>query len=293
MASIVEKVEYAQQKSGKREPQYLTSPTGIRVMNYRVYYFNFFEIIIYTLLALVAGAFVGYLFFGNLAYDSYGQPTQMTHILNLAIPAAFGVFAVILFLPMRRKGLMKKRQAALARQFRDLLDGLTTSLGAGSNTNQAFYSVYDDLKLQYDDEDFIVKEVQVILIGIENNFAIEDLIRDLGNRSANDDITSFGNVFAASYRKGGNLASIMETTHEVLSTKMQIAQEIETTMASSKASLYTMLVMPIMIVSMLKFTGGDMAKMYGTPAGIFASIAAIVIFVVAFMIGKRVMDVKI
>ncbi len=287
------KLNFLTREEKGKEAQYLTSPTGLKVLNYKVYNMNFLEIILYALIAFAVGAFVGYLFFGNLAMDEYGRATDTTRFLNILIPSIFGAVAAIIFIPVRRKQLKVKRQRTLARQFRDLLEGLTTSISAGSNVNQAFSSVYQDLQVQYDKEDFIVKEVEVILIGLQNNFAIEDLIRDMGQRSANPDILSFANVFAVSYRKGGNLASVMDTTHEVLSSKMQISEEIQTTIAASKNSLYVMLVMPILLTFIMKGMGEDMNAMFTTPIGIGATAVALVMFVIAYVVGNQILDIKV
>ena len=180
------------------EPQYFTSATNIPTYNYKVYNMTKTEKILYFLLAFVVGAAVGYLFYGGIGKDEFNQPTTVTWVLNIIIPTAIGLVAGKLFVPMRRKSIVAKQKKELSHQFRDMLDALTTSIGAGKNVNDSFFGVYDDLKLQYDSDAFILKELEVIISGIHNNVAIEDVLEDFGRRSDNEDIMSFANVFKIS-----------------------------------------------------------------------------------------------
>ena len=128
------------------EPQYFTSATNEQVYNYNVYYMSKKEKLLYILLAFAVGAVVGYLFYGGLAKDEYGYATTMTHILNIVIPSIVGIVAVRLFLPMRNKQIVEKKKRMLNSQFRDMLDSLTTAIGAGKNVPDSFVSVRDDLQ---------------------------------------------------------------------------------------------------------------------------------------------------
>ena len=123
---------------------------------------------------------------------------------------------------MRTKQIIENQQKKVRNQFRDLLEALNTSLGAGKNVVDSFHGVYDDLKLQYDENAFILKELEVILAGMANNVDIEDILLDFGIRSGIDDIYSFANVFKICYRKGGNIKDTIRSTHNILSDKMEI-----------------------------------------------------------------------
>ena len=147
-----ERYEVGQMKKKQtvREPEFYTSATNIRTINYRVYYMKPWEKILYFMIAFIAGACVCYLFYGGIGKDEFGEATRLTWILNITIPTIVGIIAGRLFLPMRVKSIIEKRKSELNHQFRDMLEALTTSLGAGKNVNDSFLSVYEDLKIQYD-----------------------------------------------------------------------------------------------------------------------------------------------
>lgn len=275
------------------EPQYYSSATNMPTYNYRVYHMSKLEKVLYFLLAFAVGAAVGYLFYGGIGKNEYGDPTTTTRVLDILIPTIVGGIAGYLYVPMRNKAIVAKRKTELGRQFRDMLDALTTSLGAGKNVNDSFISVYDDLKVQYDGDAFILKELEVLIAGIHNNVPIEDVLEDFGKRSDNDDVLSFANVFRVSYRKGGNIKDVIRNTHEILSDKMEIAEDIETMVTSNKTEQSIMIFMPIALIGVIKMMSPEFAANFVSPTGIISTTISIVVFVVAYFIGKAVLDIKI
>lgn len=275
------------------EPQWYMSATNIPTYNYKVYYMKPIEKVLYFLLAFAVGAAVGYLFYGGIGKDEFGNPTTLTNVLNILIPSVVGTLAGILFLPMRRDQIIAKQKQKLNSQFRDMLEGLNTSLGAGKNVVDSFKAVYDDLKVQYDEGTYILNELEVILSGISNNIDIEDLLMDFGVRSDNDNISSFANVFKICYRKGGNIKETIRSTHEILSDKMEINEDIETIVTSNKNEQNIMVIMPIALIGVIKLMSPEFAANFTTPSGILSTTIGIVIFVAAYYIGKIILDIKV
>lgn len=284
---------FGKKKDKEKEPEYYMSATNIQTLNYRVYYMKPIEKILYFIAAFAVGAAIGYLFYGGIGKDEFGNPTAMTWVLNITVSAVAGLAAGLIFLPIRTKQIISKRKKSLKAQFKDMLESLATSLGAGKNVSDSFRSIYDDLKVQYEEDAYILKELEVIMSGMDNNVDIEDVLADFGRRSDIEDIESFANVFKICYRKGGNIKDTIRSTHEILNDKMEIAEDIETVVTGSKNEQNIMLVMPVLLIGMIKMTSADFAANFVTPTGIMATTAAIVLFMVAYFIGKSVLDIKI
>ena len=275
------------------EPQYYLSATNIPTYNYKVYYMKPIEKIPYFLVAFVVGAVVGYLFYGGIGKDEFGDPTVTTYILDVVISCSVGLVAGIMFLPIRTKQIITKKQSTLKSQFRDMLESLTTSLGAGKNVTDSFKAIYDDLKVQYEEDAYILKELEIIISGMANNIDVEDILEDFGRRSGIGDIESFANVFRICYRKGGNIKDTIRSTHAILSDKMEIAEDIETVVTGSKNEQNIMVVMPILLIGMIKFMSEDFANNFTTPTGIISTTVAIGMFVASYFIGKAVLNIKV
>ena len=277
----------------EREPQYYRSVIGDQTLNYKVYYMSALEKIGYFLLAFVIGAAVGYLFYGGLAKNEYGEPTMMTHILNVIVMGVVGFLAGKLFLPVRNQQLLDARQKKLKTQFRDMLDALSTSLGAGSNVRDAFSSIYDDLKNQYEEGAFIINELYIINAGMANGVNAEDLLADFARRSGIEDIADFAEVFEICYRQGGNIKDTVRNSCQIIGDKMSVAEEIETTISGSKNEQYIMLVMPVLLIGMIKLSSPEFGANFATPAGLISTTIGIVMFAAAYFIGKKLMDIKV
>ncbi|MBR5233178.1 MAG: type II secretion system F family protein [Clostridia bacterium] len=265
----------------------------MQVLNYKVYYMSKKEKLLYSLLAFAIGAAVGFLFYGGIGKDDLGQPTTITYVLNVLIPCVVGVIAAKLFLPIRTKQIINNRRKQLNSQFRDMLDGLSTAIGSGKNVVDSFIAVNDDLKVQYAEGTFILNELQVVLAGLENNLAIEDILADFGKRSGIKDIESFASVFQTCYRKGGNIKDVVRNSTTILGDKMEIREELETLVSSSKMEQYIMIVMPVILIAMIKMMSPEFASNFVSGSGIISTTIAIVMFVIAYFVGKKILDISI
>ena len=275
-----------------RVPQYVTSAVNIQVRNYSVYYLSAREKILYFLLAFAVGGSVAYLFYGGVGKNEFGETTTFTQIWNVSIITICGLICGKAYLPIRATQLMKKRKAALANQFRDLLDALSTLLGSGANIQTAFFGAYDDLSLRYMKGEDILKELENINAGIRRNVDIGVLIRDFGNRSGIDDIKSFADVFEICGRSG-NYREVIRSTHHIISDKMAVEMDIETSMSAAKMEQNMMSVMPILLVALIKISSPEFAENFSSVTGIISTTVAVILFVAAALIAKSIMNIKV
>ncbi|MBQ7015755.1 MAG: hypothetical protein IJN10_02170, partial [Firmicutes bacterium] len=60
-------------KEKNLEPEYFMSKTNIPTLNYKVYRLKLKEKILYFLVAFAVGAAVGYLFYGGIGKNEFGE----------------------------------------------------------------------------------------------------------------------------------------------------------------------------------------------------------------------------
>lgn len=284
---------FSKKEEVEKEPQYYMSMTKIRTLNYKVYYMSTLEKILYFLLAFSIGALCGYLFYGGIGKDEFDNPTTLTYILDITISSTVGLIAGKMFLPIRVKQIIAKRQRMIKTQFRDMLESLSTSLSSGKNVTDAFLAVQQDLMMQYAEDAFIQNELRVIISGIQNNQDIEALLYDFGKRTGVKDIVMFASIFRISYRKGGNIKEIIKNTNDIMRDKFDIQEEIETGMTSGKSELNIMMVMPVLMIALFKSMSPDFGKNFTTPAGLAATTISLIIYLIAYLIGNKIMDIKV
>lgn len=274
------------------EPEYILSRLNTKMLNYKVYVMSAKEKLLYFLLAFVAGGVVGLTFYGGLFRDSDGNATAATSISNLIVFAAVGLIAAKIFIPMRTKQLQEKRLQELTMQFRSLLETLAVSLSSGMNIAESLQGALEDLRQQYSHEAYIVKEVSEMISGMQNNIPIEETMGFLGERSDIEDIKNFSVVFSVAYRAGGNLKDIVRRTNSIISEKIEISGEIETALSSNKTQFTAMMIIPVVMVLLLKSMSSDFAAGFSSIVGVVAITISIGIFVLAYKLGQKIMDVK-
>ena len=283
----------AKKEKKPQEPQYYMSATNVPTYIYKVYYMSVAEKIIYFILAFAVGAAVGYLFYGGLAKDEFGRSTTTTIVLNIVISTVVGIAAGFLYLPIRTEQIKEKKRNELKLQFREMLDALSTSLGSGKNVIDSFYAALEDMRIIYAEDAFIIRELNIIIDGINNNVDVEKSLMDFGLRSGIDDIESFANVFETCYRKGGNIKDVIRNTQQIITEKMEVEQEIQTVVAASSNEQMIMTVLPIGLVALIKMMSPEFSSNFASAAGILSTTIAIVMFVVAFFVGKKILAIKI
>jgi tight adherence protein B len=259
----------------KKEPYQPKRGIFGNATDYAVYEMKFFEKALYFLIGAAAGAGAGYLFYENIF-----------------LCAVLLVICGFAFIPIRRKQIIEKRKRKLLLQFRDTLESLATSIGAGSNVPDAFLSAEDDMSKQHNEGSDIHREIKTINEGIYNNVPVETLLMDLGERSGLEDVISFANVFETCYRKGGDTKEVIKNTHQIISEKIDIMMEIQTVVTSKKSEQNAMMFMPILFVFLLKMLGKEVVDLTSA-TGMVSTTIAVGIFVIAYFIGKRVLNIKI
>ena len=279
-------------KKKEREPQWYMSSTNIPVLNYNEYYMKKIEWLMYTIAFAAIGAVIGYIFYGGIGLDIHGEPTRITYIINLSVMSVFGIISFKILMPMRKNQLKTNRKKKIRKQFVDMLESLSVSIAAGQNVPSAMQTVKDDLLIQYTEKDYIVQEISVFLREMENGIPIEDLFSDFGKRTGIEDISNFGNVFEVAYRRGGNLKEIVKSCYDILSEKIEIEMEIQTKVASSANQMNIMILMPIFLIAMLKSSGEGFAENFTSASGIISTTVSIFVFIIAYFVGRKILDIK-
>lgn len=279
-------------KKKEREPQWYMSSTNIPVLNYNEYYMKKIEWLMYTIAFAAIGAVIGYIFYGGIGLDIHGEPTRITYIINLSVMSVFGIISFKILMPMRKNQLKTNRKKKIRKQFVDMLESLSVSIAAGQNVPSAMQTVKDDLLIQYTEKDYIVQEISVFLREMENGIPIEDLFSDFGKRTGIEDISNFGKVFEVAYRRGGNLKEIVKSCYDILSEKIEIEMEIQTKVASSANQMNIMILMPIFLIAMLKSSGEGFEENFTSASGIISTTVSILVFIIAYFVGRKILDIK-
>lgn len=191
-----------------------------------------------------------------------------------------------------REFCKKRRLRRLLLQFKDLLEALTASYSAGQTTTMAFADAMGEMASLYGENSDIVDELRMINMGLQHNYNIEDLLMNFAQRSGLDDVDSFANVFEVCNRKGGNIKQIVAETRSVINDKIEIEMEIQTMIAGAKNELNIMMVMPLVIMLAMRGLGSTASGAEAILINFIAKLAALGIFAAAYVIGSKLVNIK-
>lgn len=261
----------------KKQSEEYTEQRGLmgNGKDYHVYHMTKTDVLAAWAIGFAAGAVVMFAFFNSIAISAVG-----------------GVICAGMMPKHYREYKKKKQLNELRSQFKDLLESLTSAYSAGKNTVGAFSESANDMISIYGEDADIVHEVEIICTGLKNNINIEDLLLDFAKRSVLEDIMSFANVFESCSRQGGDLKQIVSDTREIINDKIEVEMEIETMISGPKNELNIMMVMPVIVVLMLRGMGSSMAGA-NTFSAVIVKIICMGIFGLAYVMGRKIMDVKV
>lgn len=243
--------------------------------DYHVYHMTKIDYLSAYAIGFAAGVVISYAFFRTFIITLIGGI-----VCAYLIPPYFNEY---------KKNFRLKR---LREQFKDLLESLTASYSAGRNTPDAFKDAADDMVSIYGEDADIVRELQIICSGLANNINIEQLLLDFAERSGLDDVMSFANVFEVCNRQGSDLKRIVSDTRDIINDKIEMEMEIETMLSGNKNELNVMMVMPVIVVLSLS-TMGNGTIVSNRPENLVVKLICLGIFGAAYIIGRRIVDIKI
>lgn len=210
---------------------------------------------------------------------------------RVVLSSIIGFFLSFFAIKSYKKHLINNRQKKLLLQFKDFLESLAASYAAGKNTQNAFKDAHKDILELYGDKSYMADELEIIELGIENGFNIEELLNNFAYRSEVDDIKSFADIFDAGNRTGSNMKTIIQQTKDIISDKIDMEMEINTIIIQKKTEMYIMLAMPFIIILALNALGDNTFSAF-VPINIIIRIFVFIVTLFAFFIANKITDIK-
>lgn len=196
---------------------------------------------------------------------------------------------------IRIRQIIDKRKNQLTLQFKDMLYSLASALSVGKSVESGIQDALTDLRVIYPDpQTDILVELEYILRGVGMNNTVESMFSQFAERAHLEDIENFVDIFVTCKRTGGDLMEVMRSTSHTIGEKIEVKQEIETTISGKKYEFQFMMALPIIMVLFLTLTSGEyMEPVFTTVVGRMAMTVAILIFGVAYFVGSKVMKISV
>lgn len=245
--------------------------------DYNYYVMSRNERILYSIAGICIFFLLGYTFY--------------KHILVSGIISLLGLFLPEYMYPI----LVNRRKEKLNQQFKDLLYCISAGLSAGRSIESTLKEAEKELFLLYPSDEFdIIKEIRYINHGLSLNMAVEELLRDLAERSHDEDIGSFAEVFISCKKTGGNLIEVARTSSNIISDKIEIKRDIQVKISDVRFEQKIMNVLMLGVLLAMTYASGDyMDPMFHGIMGRIVMTIALFIYAASYVVGQKLLDIEV
>ena len=86
---------------------------------------------------------------------------------------------------------------------------------------------------------------------------------------------------------------MIRNTYDIINDKIEVREDIETTVSGSKYELIIMLVLPVFMVILMKSISEEFSDNFTTVSGVISTLISLGCTAVAYLMGKKILDFKI
>lgn len=249
----------------------MKTETSLRKQDIRKY-----EYAIGVLKATAATAVMSYVFYDSL------------------IPAPLLLPVWMIYMRDWHDDISKKKEQELRQQFRDSIQVMASTLKAGYSVENAIREAGKDISPVYSEETRIRKEFERMERQMDMNMSAEEVLKGFAERTGQEDIENFVNVFAAAKKSGGDSIAVIRDAVKIISGKIDTEKEIQTMIASKKMEFDIMCAVPFAIILYMKLTFGEFLNiLYGNMAGAAIMSLCIFVYMGAYVYGRKIIRIEV
>ena len=151
----------------------------------------------------------------------------------------------------------KKKEQEFQKQFREMIQTLSSALNTGYSVENAFYETQKELKIQYPEEARISRELLLITRKLRMHIPVEQVLEEFAERVPSEDVKSFVTVFVTAKKSGGDMIGIIRNTTSQIGDKIEVKREIDTLLAAKKYEFQIMSMVPYGIIAYMSLSFSD------------------------------------
>ena len=187
-----------------------------------------------------------------------------------------------------------KKEQQFRTQFRDSIQEMSAVLKTGYSVENAIREVSRELSSLYDKDTRIRKEYTRMTHQIDMKMPVAEVLEKFAERTGQEDVEDFVNVFAAAKKSGGDSIAIIKNAVRIISGKIDTEKEIQTMIASKKLEFDIMCIVPFAIILYMKITFGEfLSVLYGNAVGMIVMTICMCVYLAAYKIGRKIIRIEV
>lgn len=193
-----------------------------------------------------------------------------------------------------RDECIRKKQQRFLRQFKEMIQIFSAALNTGYSIENAIRESQKELRLLYMENEFIIKEIDVMVRRLRVQVPVEQVIEEFADRVELEDVESFAAVFVTAKRSGGDMIAIIRNTADQIGDKIDVKREIDTILAAKRYEFNVMSTIPFAIIAYMALSFPEfMNCLYGNIAGTGVMTICLLIYAAAYYLGVKLIEIEV
>lgn len=200
----------------------------------------------------------------------------------------------ILYFHQWREDCCRKKELEFRLQFRDAMQLMSSSLKTGYSVENAIRAAARELPSLYKKDCRICEEFERMVHKMDMNQTAEQVLHDFSARVRQEDAEHFVMVFSVAKRSGGDSIAILKSSIRIIGGRIETEREIQTMLAAKRLEFQVMCLIPLGMVLYMRMAFPEfLSILYGNPAGIMMMSVCLGIYVFAYRLGKKMIQIEI
>lgn len=201
---------------------------------------------------------------------------------------------LIRYIKSWEKQLVQKKQHCFRLQFKDAIQSLSASLNVGYSVENGLKEAAKELKQIYSRRDMIMQELTYMIGQLQMNVTAETAFREFAARTGDEDVLTFVTVFNMAKRSGGDTMEIIRNAVRQMGEKIDVEREIVTLLSAKKFEFKIMTAIPLVMILYLRFSFPQFFEvLYGNFVGVVVMSICLLIYLAAYEIGRRMVEIEV
>lgn len=210
----------------------------------------------------------------------------------------WGIFSVVfLYYPFKiiyTENANADKKIKMQKDYKDMLQILITYMQTGYSLENAFLNTEKELANIVGTDNYLVLQLKHMNHRVHMNMPIEKSFEIMSQNIDIEESMEFSEIVSISKRLGGNYNKNIRTAAEKLEDKITLAQEIETMMAEKKYEMKVMIIMPVVIITYIKFASTDfVGGLYHNFMGIIIMTVCLIIYMLMILWANKIVSIDV
>lgn len=201
---------------------------------------------------------------------------------------------LIWYLKSWKTEFIKKKKQIFKVQFKEAAQSLAAALNVGYSVENAMRETLKDLQMLYKKDEQILGEFRYMIRQLDMNITVETALKQFAARVRDEDVQTFVTVFVMAKRSGGDMIAIIRDAVRQMGEKTDVERDIETIISAKKLEFRVMTAIPFGMICYMKLSFPKfMNVLYGNPVGVVIMTICLFLYLGAYELGKRIVEIEV